>query len=244
MALAAMAGPSACRLCGRGIEPRGHPAYCKRCTAKAGREVARMPRVDCKECGKAFATKTRSVRYCSDACRTSAARRANVEYQRRYEADPEKLALKMARARAYDAARRARARGEEPPQAGRDVGRLKRNAAPVEPYPCRLCGRDFAPYGGARPAYCKRCRAKFDKEINRVMAVDCRECGQKFSTLNRIAVYCSKACRAAGRKRTTDESSRRGMADPEKHVLRVARIRARSAAHRAEEKGRGGQRSA
>lgn len=76
------------------------------------------------------------------------------------------------------------------------------------------------------------------------MTVDCRECGQKFSTLNRIAVYCSKACRAAGRTRTTGESVRRSMADPEKHVLRVARIRARSAAHRAKEKGRGGQRNA
>ena len=242
--LGAMAGQVACKLCGRGIEPRGRgnrPVYCKPCMARADKEIGRMPRVDCKECGKAFSTKTRSVHYCSDACRFAATRRANIENQRRYEADPEKRALKRARARLAAAARRARARGEEPPPiASRDVGSLKRNASAAEPYACGLCGRDFAPYGGNRPTYCKRCTAKTDREIGRAMAVDCKECGKEFSTLNRIVVYCSKACRAAGRMRSTNEGARRRRADPEASALAAARRRAQYAARKGGKKGAAG----
>ena len=168
-----MAKASACRLCGRGIEPHGRgsrPAYCRRCTAKADKKAARMPRVDCRECGKAFSTRVLTVRYCSDPCRSAAARRASVEGRRRYDADPEKLALKRARSRLAAAARRARARGDRPPRANRDVKSLKPNPKSAEPYPCALCGRDFAPYGAGRPAYCKRCAAKADREIGRERA--------------------------------------------------------------------------
>ena len=239
-----MAEPAACTLCGGGIEPHGRgsrPAYCKPCMARADRKIARMPRVDCRECGKTFPTKTRAVHYCSDACRFVATRRANIENQRRYEADPEKRALKRARARLAAATRRARARGEKPPPiASRDVGSLKRNARAAEPYACGLCGRDFAPYGGRRPTYCRRCTAKTDKEIGRAMAVDCKECGKEFSTLNRVVRYCSKACRAAGRMRNTSERARERRADPEARALAAARRRARHAADKSRKEGSAG----
>ena len=110
-----MASSTECSLCGRSIEPRarraGRHAYCKDCTARADREITLTPRVECRECGKAFPTKTRSVHYCSDGCRSAAARRRNSEYQRRYASDPKKRAMKLARARASAAARRARDRG-------------------------------------------------------------------------------------------------------------------------------------
>ena len=240
-----MGRPTACRLCGRDLGPRrrsGSSAYCKRCIAKADREIVRKPRVDCRECGKTFSTKTRSVHYCSDACRTVSARRANTENQRRYEADPEKRALKRARARLAAAARRARARGDkQSPRANRDVKGLKPNPKSAEPYACALCGRDFVPYGGGRPAYCKRCAAKADKEIGRKRTLNCKECGTRFSTPNRSVCYCSPKCRAAGRMHSSNASARRSMAaDPEARALASARQRAWIAARRAKEKGRGG----
>lgn len=97
------------RLYGRDIELRGRPVYCKRCTAKADREIARMPRVDCRvRQGIRDEDPFRPLLLgCVPRQRRAPRQR---RYQRRYEADPEKHALKMARARAYDAARRARAR--------------------------------------------------------------------------------------------------------------------------------------
>ena len=241
-----MARPTACRLCGRGIEPHGRgnrPAYCKRCIAKADREIARMPRVDCRKCGKTFSTRTRTVRYCSDPCRSAAARRARIERQRRYNGDPEKLALTRARGRLAAAARRARARGDkQPPRANRDVKSLKPNPKSAEPYACALCGRDFVPYGGRRPAYCKRCAARADKEIGRKMTLDCKECGTKFTTPNRSARYCSTKCSAAGRMHSSNESARRSIAaDPEARALAAARSRAYASASRARKKVRGGR---
>ena len=236
-------------MCGRSFEPHsrtGRHAHCKRCTAKADREIARKPRVACKECGKAFSTKTRVVRYCSDACRASVARRARIETRRKRMADPERRALDLARGRAYYAARRAEERGEEPPpRPSRDVKSLRRNATPAEPYPCALCGRNFAPYGCANhPVHCKRCTAKFDREINRVMTMDCKECGKKFSAPKRHIRYCSEACRLDGRRRAGRESDRRRRADPEARALALARWRAWDAARRGGKKGRGRRRSA
>ena len=171
-----MARPAACALCGRDIEPhdRGsRPACCKRCIAKTDREIARMPRVDCRECGKALSTRTRAARYCSDACRSPAARRARAEGRRKYAADPEKRALQLARLRRSAAARGARERGDKrPPRASRGVKSPKPSQGSDEPYPCALCGRYFAPHGGRgrRQVHCKRCRAKADKEIGRERA--------------------------------------------------------------------------
>ena len=146
---------AACALCGSDIEPHGRgkrPAYCKGCTAKANKKAARMPRVNCRECGKTFSTRVLTVRYCSDPCRSAGARRARVEGQRRHDADPEKLALKRARTRLASAARRAKKRGDRPPRASRDAATPRRSVGAAEPYQCALCGRDFAPYGAGRPA--------------------------------------------------------------------------------------------
>ena len=236
---------AACALCGRAYEPYRRPgsnAYCKRCIAKADREIAKTLSVDCKECGRAFSTRTRTVRYCSDQCRSAGARRGRVESHRRYVADPEKRALQLARVRRLVAAGRSRKRGNKqpPPRAGRGAARPRRSAKSAEPYPCALCGRDFAPYGGgAHPVHCKRCAAKADKEIDRKRTLDCKECGARFSTPNRAVRYCSKACSAAGQRRSTRERGRRRMADPEKRAVDLARRRAWAAANSAKEGGRG-----
>lgn len=60
----AAAEAAACGLCGRGfaVYGRGRHAYCKRCTAKADREIARTLRTGCRACGKALATTSRIVR--------------------------------------------------------------------------------------------------------------------------------------------------------------------------------------
>ena len=240
----AMARTGACRLCGRDFEPHRRPGssvYCRRCVARADREVTKTVSADCRECGRTFPTRTRSIHYCSDACRAAAVRRARAENQRKRDADPEKRALLITRARLAAAARRARKRGEKPPRTNRDVGSLETNAKSAEPYACALCGRDFVPYGGALPIHCKRCSAKMNREMVRVMAVNCKECGKEFSTPKRSVRYCSKACSAAGRRRSTNESARKRMADPEKHALRLARTRTWAAARRAREKARGGR---
>ena len=246
-----MRGPVAktttCRACGRDFE-RPYRAsiyvYCEPCAAKADREIARRPRVDCKECGKAFSTKTRTVRYCSDACRSASARRAAAKSRRKIDADPEKHAIRLARLR-LTAARRARKdRGEKPPRASRDVKGLRPNPVSAEPYPCALCGRNFVPYGNARPVHCKRCRAKADREIGRKLAIKCKECGRAVAAPSRGAVYCSKECRADARRRVARESARRLRKDPEQRARNAARARAWAAAHRGGKKGRGRRPSA
>ena len=140
------------------------------------------------------------------------------------------------------AASRSRKRGKkQPPRASRDASIQRPNAKPAEPYPCALCGRDFAPYGGGRrPVHCKRCAAKADKEIGREITLNCKECGTRFSTPNRTVRYCSRACSAAGERRNTRGRGRRRMADPEARAVDLARRRAYAAASRAKEKGRGG----
>ena len=241
----AMAKMLTCRTCGRGFERylrTGRNSYCRHCAAKADKEIARILRVDCKECGKPFPTKSRVVRYCSDECRSAAARRANAESQRRYTADPEKRAIKLARARAAGAARRARDRGERPrppppPRAGRGAGMPRRSAEAAGRCACALCGRRFEPYGdGSRPVHCKRCAAKADREVARMLSVDCRECGKEFSTPSRVVKYCSKECSAASQSRSRRESARRRMANPNARALAAAYQRARDAARRGGEK--------
>ena len=240
----AMAKMLTCRTCGRDFARylrTGRNSYCRHCTAKADKEIARILRVDCRECGKPFPTKSRVVRYCSDECRSSAARRRNAENQRKYTADPEKRAIKLARARASRAARRAGDRGKRPPsppRAGRAAVIPRRNAEAAEQYACGLCGRHFEPYGrGSRPVHCRQCAAKADKEIARMLSVDCRECGREFSTPSRLVKYCSRECSAARKSRSRRERERRRMADPNARALAAAYMRAWGAARRGGEKG-------
>ena len=227
-----MPGRTACRLCGRRFAQYGrarHRAYCKRCTARADREIARALRVKCKECGKKFAAPNRTVRYCSDECRAEGLRRYNREYQRMSLADPEKRAAAAARTRASEAARAARERGGRPPPPQRQAP--PRASPNAEPSTCLLCGRRFAQYGrSSRHGYCRRCTAKADREIARTLNVNCNACGKKFSTNSRAVRYCSDECRAEGLRRSRRGSRRRAEADPEKRALAAARRRARNAA--------------
>ena len=225
-----MSGRAAtCDLCGASFAPYGRNAhtFCKRCAAKADREAARTPHVDCKICGKRFAAASRSARYCSVACRAEGVRRRNLEHQRRYMADPEKRAIAMARTRASAAARAARERD----------GRAPRRKAPMrvdpdaEPSTCRLCGRTFAQYGRTTTSvYCKRCVAKADREAGRTLRLKCRVCGGRFSTTTRSARYCSDECRAESAMRARREDERKFRADPARRALAAAQERARLAA--------------
>ena len=226
-----MPDPRACKMCGRSFVQRergGRHSYCKRCRARADMEVARKLRVKCKECGKAFATTSRAVRYCSDECRAESARRYGREYQRKAMADPERRAIHMVRVRASGAARRARERGGMPPQRQPPM----RSDPNAEPSICRLCGRSFEQRErGGRHSYCERCRARAAMEVARKLRVKCRECGKAFSAAIRSARYCSDECRASGKRRINRESRRRRMADPEKRAIGAAHVRAWNAAH-------------
>ena len=243
----ALAATSACALCGRTFAQRGHSrhAFCGPCRARADKKVGRARTVKCGECGKPFSTSASRARYCSDPCRSGALRRYNREYMRRYVADPEKRAICAARTRASAAARRARARAKDdkegrgqgrPRQSARGAGHAPR-AAPSSTGVCALCGRTFAQYGRTAHSYCRSCTAKADREIARVLRVDCRECGKRFPTTSRIVRYCSDACRAAGKARGKRKSNRERMADPEKRALAAARIRARKAARSGDARG-------
>lgn len=94
---------------------------------------------------------------------------------------------------------------------------------------CLNCGRDFAPYdGGNHPVRRKRCTAKADMDLDRVVTMACKECGKEFTAPSRVA----------------RESARRRMADPEILALASARRMAWVAAHRGDKGGRGEGRSA
>ena len=190
-----------CKTCGRRLNRRGRGGMhdsCKRCTAKADREVARTVQAKCRECGKKFTAANRRAIYCSDKCRTDGARRYQREYRRRYLADPEKLAMALARKRACASADAARKRGGRPPPP-RWPPRIDPNA---EQPTCRLCGRKYARYTNTRRnAYCKPCRDEADREIARELRVKCRACGRAFDTTKRSVRYCSDACRAVGARR-------------------------------------------
>lgn len=99
---------SECALCGRRFRPHWGriQVHCKRCMERAEREIRRKRAVKCGECGKAFSTSNRAVRYCSRACREDSGRRRDRENRRRKMANPERRAMAAAYQRAADAARR------------------------------------------------------------------------------------------------------------------------------------------
>ena len=221
---------AACRLCGASFAPygRGPRVYCRRCAARADRDAARALRADCRVCGKGFAAARRSDRYCSVPCRAEAARRRNLEHQRKYMADPEKRAMTAARARAAEAARAAREGGGRRP----DERQAPRANPSAEPSTCRLCGRGFEQYGRGWRAYCRRCTSKADRAVAARLRAKCKECGKAFTTSNRAVRYCSDGCRAEGLRRSGRRSKGRIKADPEKRALAAAQRRAWSAARR------------
>ena len=176
-------------------------------------------------CGRAFSPKAHSSRYCSEACRIEGRRRRVRECARRYMADPEKLAAATARRRAVNARRRAMAgMKKRPVHDGPSAGRPLPAAAPGT-IAYRLCGRGFAPYGGARRVYCKPCTDRTDGEVGGARLARCRVCGGEFSTTHRIVKYCSTACGGEARRRKAREYDRRRMADPDRRAAAAARRR-------------------
>ena len=241
-----------CRLCGRGFAPCGcgccRHAYCKRCTAKADRtvakEAAKARRVRCKECGKAFSPMNSRALLCSDACRRVANRRYWREYKRRKLADPQYRAVANARVRAQYARRRdaegkesERRQGGRPRRgaAGRGAGRAS-NGAPPRAAVCRLCSGSFEYSARARRVYCDRCTAKADREAARTAVkarrVRCKVCGKAFSTRLPHVEMCSDACRLEASRRQNREYKRRKLADPQYRAVANARARASRAARR------------
>ena len=103
-----------CGVCGRSFAPYGSAkrAHCQQCAARFDREISRVLRAKCKECGKEFSTKSRNVRYCSDKCRASGSYRGIRESVRSRAADPELRAIRAARGRASNVAYRARKKAE------------------------------------------------------------------------------------------------------------------------------------
>ena len=102
------AEPSVCRLCGRTFAQYGRSnrhAYCRRCTARADRDVGRTLRAKCAGCGGRFSTTSLAVRYCSDECRADGALRSQRKSDLRFKADPGKRALAEAQKRALRASR-------------------------------------------------------------------------------------------------------------------------------------------
>ena len=83
-----MPGTVECRLCGRAFDLRmsGMVRYCGLCRDRADKEAARVLRVRCGECGRAFSTGNRSVRYCSDPCRKNAISRGRAAQVRPHRA--------------------------------------------------------------------------------------------------------------------------------------------------------------
>ena len=173
-----------------------------------------MHRVKCGECGGAFQTPIRSVRYCSDACR-----------QRGY------------------AARGNRSRLRLPPHAWtaecRECGRAFRTPNRAIRYcsePCR--GKGYARHGRAPPPPLSRqgprpSRAPAPASVE----CKCRECGRPFMTdrgPGKPRVYCSAACRADGLRARAREGMRRYLSDPRKRALQAARVGAIQARRRAE----------
>ena len=126
------------------------------------------------------------------------------------------------------------------------VARNLERGAMAQTADCRLCGRSFVRCG--RHAHCKRCAAKADRAIARDLRADCKECDKPFSTDRRSVRYCSDACRADARRRSSREHGRRRLMDPRKRAVATARVRAIMAGRRAvgaggpPKRGRGRQR--
>ena len=237
-----MAKQYACLVCGRGFEAygRGRHTYCKRCAARADRSIGGTIQAQCKVCGGTFAAASRAFRLCSVECRLEDKRRRAREYGRRKMADPRNRGVAAARARAAHARLRGGAAGEKgrrPRQVadgGGGAGGRASSGAPTRSIACGMCGRGFAPYGGTRTAYCKRCRDKADRDAVKMPTLKCRECGKAFTAATRRLRYCSDECRAAGARRIDHEKYRRRMGDPEER----AKVAARARAWKASKKGR------
>ena len=216
-----------CRLCGCSfVRPgSGRHLYCKRCTTRTDREVSRVRRVDCKECGRPFSTTYRGARYCSDECRADARRRRAREYVRRRWADPGKRAIVAAHTRAIAARRRAADAGGRP-KTGQGRRQEAGSAAKTRTFDCKLCGRSFELRGRGVRSYCKQCIAKSDRAAATAPRRHCKECGRRFESKARFALYCSKECSANGAQRSLRSRGRKRMADPEERALAAARQRA------------------
>ena len=191
-----MSGSTACRLCGRGFEPRrtGSQHYCEPCTDRALEETSQPRRIECRECGGAFLAPHPSARYCSDACRKKG-------YARHKNSIPPRLP-------------RARGKADKCRACGRAFSPPTRSV--------RYCSDPCRKEGYARHHHTRwQPRPARDAKT-----IDCRACGRPFSTdggPGKPRVYCSEACRVEGMRAYGREYMRRYLADPEKRAVQAAR---------------------
>ena len=216
----------ACRLCGRQFRPRagGPVRYCARCGKKADREVGRVHRVRCKECGGAFETPNRSILYCSDACRKKRhARRRRIA-----------IAAAASAPAAPPPAGPQPAAPASPPGRMRTVkcricgGAFQTDMRPGNPHvycspPCRAEGkrarmreymRRYLADPERRAVHAARLRASTARRRARdgrdeVPRMRCKECAREFSPASRSVRYCSDPCRKKGLARVRAACRRR-----------------------------------
>ena len=161
-----MPGTAACRLCGGTIATGrgGRAVYCDPCRTRINKEASSR-RAACVECGAAFLAPSRSVRYCSDACREKGYGRRGQRAPRQRPLPPHdgtgacrvcgkkfraptrivKYCSDECRRQGYMRGRRSSARPRAPERAE-----------------CRSCGKEFAVEGraGTPRVYCSPgCRA-------------------------------------------------------------------------------------
>ena len=210
-------GTVECQECGRTFKaPSSAYRYCSDTCRKNGyyrrdyavpRPPAPLKRVECSACGKEFRTTMgpgHRRSYCSAECSAKGslanARRGN----RKYAADPEKHAIKMARKNAWAARRRAEA-------AKNSVGQ------------CRECGEEFSPAGRGirycsdecrRTACARRSLAYYHRRMagREAPRAKCSVCSAEFAPgkgEGGLRRYCSLACRAEAKRASDRESQRR-----------------------------------
>ena len=214
--LAAHDGTVECRECGRTFKaPSRTYHYCSDGCRKNGhyrrdysvpRPPAPLKRAECRACGRAFKTTMgpgHRRSYCSAACQAEGRRMDSRGSRRRYNADPEKHAIQLARSHVSRSRRRAEAAKRRVEQ-------------------CRACGRDYTP---AHPnsKYCSdECRkatharrqaASYRRRMERrgPRKARCLACSAEFAPgrgEGGLRNYCSFACRSDARRASDRESKR------------------------------------
>ena len=161
-------------------------------------------RARCWRCGKAFQTRTLTVRYCSDACRRGGYAQFGIA------GDAAKPDKKAARCRNCGGAFRA-------------PTSLVRYCSDA----CRKEGSRLRNTGAARQRQAQKPR------VSTVKCGACGKAFKTGMRKGEPRAYCSEACRADAMRAYQREYARRRLADPEARALHMKHVRASAARRRA-----------